>query len=260
MQANIIKILGSDRDVVMASRVATSRTDKPLGEEQVRSSIKYLIKNRHWSPFEFAQIWIRVEAPIYVARQWFRHSGAFMEKSRRYTADEVETEKYELGNEIFEEAKIKYKEILTEDKPENARKVLPMATYTTFLWNTNLRDFLHFIRLRLDPHAQPEIRQLADDLLYQITPHFPVTVENFSLYELGEFSFSLDELRLICDILKESDDESKTKEKILKNAESRISMVEGVFTRFDARVSDSSSTSQETSVPPSDSPEVPEEV
>ena len=250
MTAKIIKVVGSDRDVVMASRVATSREDRKLDAGAVDRAIKHLISQGHWSPFEFQQLWVSIEAPIYVMRQWMRHQGAFMEKSRRYTKDEVITEDYSKGRASLENSSMVYQGLLNADEaPENARKVLPMATYTKVLWNPNLRDYLFFLRARLDDHAQLEIRELAQSLWDQASEVFPITMKWFADYKLGSFDFSVEELRYIVASLPLGgltayDSNLKIQERIIRNAKTRIRLVERVLGKVSPKMGDSTKNSK----------------
>jgi len=263
MTAEVIKVVGSDRDVIMASRISTSREDRKLDAMAVDRAIKHLISQGHWSPFEFQQVWVSIEAPIYVMRQWMRHQGAFIEKSRRYTKDDVKVEFYDEGNETITYSVEEYQELLSiGEKPENARKVLPMATCTKVLWNPNLRDLLFFLRARLDDHAQFEIRQLAQSLWDQVSLFFPSTFKYFASYKLGSFDFSVEELKYILAALPLGgltgyDCNLKIQERIIKNAKTRLRLVERVLGGMSPEMGDSPEDSTEPKCTPSDSTKIP---
>ncbi len=233
MKAEIIKVVGSDEDIIKVSRVATAREAKPLKEGHIMQGLKHLIKMRHWSPFEMQHIYLKLDIPIYVARQLMRSPRPFMEKSRRYTKGEVVFEDHESFNGIFEEAGNHYYEALAQGfKPEEARKVLPMGTYTTILWNPNLRNLLHFMDLRLDTHAQQEIRILADSIYHQLFKYFPKTLYWWTQYSLGEFAIELKDLYSIVSLLESETDEDYWKEQLggfLKDAKARLKLYKEVI-------------------------------
>jgi len=80
---------------------------------------------------------------------------------------------------------------------ELARTVLPVATYTSFYWKANLRNIFHFLSLRLDSHAQMEIRVYAEAMLQIIRPLFPIAVEAWEDYDFNAVTFSAMEIALI---------------------------------------------------------------
>ena len=246
MIAKIIQMAGAESDIVAISRVCTGKDTEEVSPEDTKRAIFNLIKRRHWSPFEFAGVWIVIEAPIYVMRQWMRHAGAWMEKSRRYTKDEAIIEDVKMPENSLAFNVDAYEEMLEQgDKPEDARKVLPLCTYTKCYWNPNIRDLLHFFRLRLSSHAQSEIRGLTTDLAEEFSKHYPNIWEAFAEYELGEESFSIKQMEAIVEALK-SELQSKEIREVLKIAKKRISMVEGVFGGVSPEVGDSTEGGEPT--------------
>ncbi|AYJ74707.1 FAD-dependent thymidylate synthase [Thermus phage phiFa] len=192
-----------DAQIVRAARVSYGKGTKTIREDE--KLIRYLLKHEHWSPFEMVEFKFHVKAPIFVARQWFRHRTASVnEVSARYSVveDEYYVPEYwrlqdtknkqgsvgrldELTNayatdaytEAVEMAFKAYEALLNAGVArEMARMVLPVSVYTQFYWKQDLRNLLHFLRLRLDPHAQWEIRQYAEAILQLIEPLVPVTV------------------------------------------------------------------------------------
>lgn len=200
MKVNILKVYGTQADIVQTSRVCTGKEELGQTPATTAQRIADLIKKKHWSPFQFATIVVEIDAPIYVMRQWMRHSGSWMEKSRRYTKDtpqfgelkSVGFDKYdcpEYGMEIIEEYNLRLIEGAT---PEDARKILPLDLMTKVWWHVDLRDLMSFFRQRLDPHAQKEIRELATDLMCQTYKHFPDVVANFLTEDFGEVQVGVD--------------------------------------------------------------------
>jgi thymidylate synthase (FAD) len=193
-----------DAQIVRAARVSYGKGTKTVRDDE--KLIRYLIKNEHWSPFEMVEFKFHVKAPIFVARQWFRHrTGSVNEISGRYSVIENEfyiPEKWrlqdtknrqgsrgkldELTNEYATDAYTEaldyaykaYEALLSAGVArEMARMVLPLSTYTQFYWKQDLRNLLHFLKLRLDEHAQWEIREYAKAILSLIESLVPVTIK-----------------------------------------------------------------------------------
>jgi len=200
----LVDHMGTDLSVVRAARVSYGKETKR--EEQDRKLIRYLLKNRHTSPFEHVVFTFRVECPIFVARQWMRHrTWSFNEVSYRYTEAPEETWVPEMwrtqadGNKQMSDGFLDDSGQLSADEVynyavdvarnsydallrmgvarEQARAVLPVATMTSFYGTVDLHNLLHFLSLRLHPHAQPEIQSYAQKMLDLITPIVPWTVE-----------------------------------------------------------------------------------
>lgn len=192
-----------DAQIVRAARVSYGKGTKTVRDDE--KLIRYLLKHEHWSPFEMVEFKFHVKAPIFVARQWFRHRTASVnEISGRYSVIEDEfyvpkvwrlqdtknkqgsvgqldplTNAYatDAYTEALEYAYKAYQALLNAGVArEMARMVLPVSVYTQFYWKQDLRNLLHFLKLRLDSHAQWEIRQYAEAILELIRPLVPVTV------------------------------------------------------------------------------------
>jgi len=179
--------MGGDAKVVKSARVTFGSSSK--GEERDRRLIEYLLRHKHFTPFEHSIFQFHVKCPIFVARQWMRHRwGSFNEISARYTQVKDEfyiPEKFRLQDKINKQGSINaeikgneklikiyrhaiknsYEAYLTLTKSniakEMARMLLPVAQYTQFYWTVNARSLLNFLTLRMDEHAQWEIRQYA---------------------------------------------------------------------------------------------------
>jgi thymidylate synthase (FAD) len=192
-----------DAQIVRAARVSYGHGTKTVRDDA--KLIKYLLKHEHWSPFEMVEFKFHVKAPIFVARQWFRHRTANVnEISGRYSVlpEEVyipeafrkQDEKNKQGSngtldeytnahaiDAYTEAVAyafeAYKALLKAGVArEMARMVLPLSTYTEFYWKQDLRNLLHFLRLRMDQHAQWEIQEYARAILSIIEPFLPITI------------------------------------------------------------------------------------
>ena len=182
-------------------------------KESDKKLIKYLADHGHTSCFEHQSATLRLKVPIFVARQIHRHrTFAYNEVSRRYVKDELEfywpdkwrkaadnvkqgssdevaTIMYEDGimsSDATLEYDVKfdvglviqwYKWMLEKGiAPEQARMILPQNLMTTFYMSGNLRNWAHFLKLRLDPHAQKEIRDVAEMARDVLTPLWPISM------------------------------------------------------------------------------------
>lgn len=209
----LVDSMGNDLSIVRSARVSYSadwRTGENEGSD--KKLIKFLWKNKHTSPFESVEFQFEIKCPIFIARQWHRHrTFSYNEVSARYTELPEEfyvptpdiigqqsavnkqvrdiniafTEAVKRGEkfacimrEANEEAFHDYKRMLAEGCPrELARSVLPLATYTRFFAKGNLRNWIHFLELRDDSHAQYEIRVYAAAIKQLIRQVIPVTWE-----------------------------------------------------------------------------------
>lgn len=200
----LIRVSGSDLDIVNAARVSYGKVSKEISERD-KKLIHFLMKHAHTSPFEHNQLSYRIKCPIYVARQWMRHRmNSYNEISYRYVKAPVEfyIPKYwrkqdkinkQSSIEPFEDEKIKrtysdavmqvmkyYNELMEEGVcREQARGLLPLCTYTEFIYTCNLHSLMHFLKLRLGKDAQYEIRVYAQCLLKLAEPNFPVSLNSW---------------------------------------------------------------------------------
>jgi thymidylate synthase (FAD) len=168
------------------------------------------------------KFWIK--CPIFVARQWLRHRTASVnEVSARYSIlpDEFfqpdhlrlqSTKNKQGGEEVMHEDQFlllkqkascdlafhTYQELIKSGcSRELARTHLPVSTYTEFFWKINLHNLLHFLHLRMDSHAQKEIRDPAIKIFELIKPIVPLACEAFEDYVLGSVTFSRLELEAL---------------------------------------------------------------
>lgn len=206
----LVEHMGSDLSVVRNARVsydAEWRSGEDAGKDE--KLIRYMVKNKHTSPFEAVQFTFEVKAPIFVLRQWHRHrTWAFNELSARYAPmkeefyvpalDQITTQstdnkqmrtcspnplRLEISSMIHVAcagAHEMYRALLDQGCPrELARGVLPVNTYSHMFATVDLHNLFHFLRLRLHPHAQYEIRVYAEALLALIEHIVPVAVSAF---------------------------------------------------------------------------------
>jgi thymidylate synthase (FAD) len=200
---------------VQAARVSYGEGTKRVSDD--RTLIRYLMRHRHTTPFEMAEIKLLVRVPMDCWRQWIRHRTANVnEYSTRYSIaidaaqstppdewrSQAETNRQgsgdalpiEVGEKLTasekslqDEARRIYQERLDAGVArEQARKDLPLSTYTEAYWKIDLHNLLNFLSLRMDDHAQQEIREYATAIGQQIVqPLFPVVWEAFEDYRLG---------------------------------------------------------------------------
>lgn len=195
---------GSDLSIVNAARV--SYGDSSKGPEKDERLLRYLLANKHTSPFEHVVFTFHVKCPIFIARQWMRHrTGSYSEISYRYTEPKMEFFIPDIwrqqgdGNKqmsggtfnpldgaefdvlymtSIERAVDIYRNFVGSGMArELARAVLPVSLYTEFYFTMDLHNLMHFLGLRLHEHAQPEIRRYAEDIVYAITPVIPTTLK-----------------------------------------------------------------------------------
>ena len=132
----VVDYMGSDAAIVQAARVSYGIGTKKVNED--RGLIRYLLRHWHTTPFEMCEIKLHVRVPMDCWRQWIRHRTANVNEYSRKVYDE------RLAAGIAR---------------EQARKDLPLSTYTEAYWKVDLHNLLHFLRLRMDHHAQLEIRE-----------------------------------------------------------------------------------------------------
>jgi thymidylate synthase (FAD) len=197
----LLRVSGSDLDIANAARVSYGRVSQELSERD-HKLIAFLMEHNHTSPFEHNQLSFRIKAPIFIARQWMRHRmHSYNEISYRYVT--VKTEFYKPAewrlqdtvnkqsshgafqdNEItslydntLKMAYATYEKMLASGVcREQARAILPVATYTEFIFTTNLHALMHFLKLRMGSGAQKEIRNYAQALFVLALPYFPIAL------------------------------------------------------------------------------------
>lgn len=209
LESELVTLLGSFGDDLMVANCARVSMKKrhevfdPVGDTRL---IKYLAKHKHWTPFAHPQIQLRIEAPIFVARQWFRHTVGTIrsEVSRRYVddapnyyipevwrsrpdknikqgsggpVDELTSSAayryYDLALDAANEA---YQSMISKGvAPEQARMILPQSMMTQWVETGSLYYWANFCRQRLDSHAQAEIRGYAEEVSEIANKLFPIS-------------------------------------------------------------------------------------
>ncbi len=215
----------ADGAIVQAARVSYGVGTKKITED--RGLIRYLMRHRHTTPFEMVEFKFHCAMPIFIARQWIRHRTANInEYSGRYSimpdrfyhpsldAVRKQSKTNRQGGEepidgstaaeflaYLSKAEAVYREYLelTEKgvSREMARAGLPLSLYTEWYWKCDLHNILHFLKLRLDEHAQHEIREYGRAMYALIEPIVPITMEAFRDYMLESVQLTRLEIEAI---------------------------------------------------------------
>ena len=227
----LVDYMGGDESVVQAARVSYGKGTKRIHED--RGLIRYLMRHQHTTPFEMVELKWHVKLPIFVARQWIRHRTANVnEYSLRYSEalDEFyipdpkdikfqsksRKQSRELGApqelqqrvlEILKEEAIRqyqdYKEMNNKGiARELARIGLGVNLYTQWYWKNDLYNTFKFLELRMDDHAQEEIRVYAKTMGEIVKKVVPISYEAFEDYSLNSSSVSRLELKVVSEMLK----------------------------------------------------------
>lgn len=183
----LIDVLGDEKRIADIACIS-------YGKEESSNSLRLLrilLKNGHYSPFEHVQFTFKIKAPIFIARQWMRHrTGKYNEQSRRYTKKNWEYYIPDLnrlsnlktsGENIQKQIEIQmnnqiqdYENLIRSGvPPEVARSIMGTGFYTTFYFTIDLRNLLHFLKLRKDEHAQFEMQEYAKAIEEIIYPYIP---------------------------------------------------------------------------------------
>ena len=197
--------LADDLSVVNGARVSFARRKLELDDADA-GLIRFLMRDRHGTPFEHNAFRFHVRCPIFVAREWFRHRvGSFNEFSMRYARatddfyvpepedvrsqvgkpgaysfepvdpDLAETTREEL-RAVYENAFATYERLVEQGVArELARSVLPVGAYTEFFWTVNARSLMNFVSLRAAETAQREIRRYAEAVERFLEARMPIT-------------------------------------------------------------------------------------
>jgi thymidylate synthase (FAD) len=197
MKAELIGHFGDDLMIVNAARVSYGKSKSEFDDKDSRL-IKFLIEHGHTSPFRHPQLQFRIQCPIFVERQLFKHqvglsansiSGRYVDFSDEYWLpsklrlqskdskqgsagdldDATNSILVEKIKSLVEESKTLYAELESAGvAKEQCRVILPLCLETQFVWTGSLAAFLHLWKLRLKPDAQMETRELASMMLEQV--------------------------------------------------------------------------------------------
>jgi len=226
----LIDYMGTDASIVQAARISYGRGTKQVHED--RGLIRYLMRHRHTTPFEMCEIKLHIRVPMDCWRQWIRHRTASVnEYSTRYsevinaaqrtprdgwrrqstdckqgsgTPIDIETGTILSDEEesLQSQARQVYaKRIQLGVAREQARKDMPLSTYTEAYWKVDLHNLLHFLSLRMDRSAQIDIRSYANIIGNEIVARWcPIAWEAFLDYRLAGRVLSRLELDLLREI------------------------------------------------------------
>jgi thymidylate synthase (FAD) len=201
--------MASDLSVVNAARVSFARRKEEMDDSDA-GLIRFLMRERHGTPFEHNAFRFHVRTPLFVAREWFRHRiGSYNEFSMRYAKatdefyipalDDVRTQVGKPGSYSFEPVSDEVAQTTRDELAavyaaayaayerlveagvarELARAVMPVGAYTEFYWTVNARALMNFVSLRAAETAQREIRRYADAVELLFAEWMPVTYEAF---------------------------------------------------------------------------------
>lgn len=244
----LVDYLGNDSRIVQSARVSYGEGTKTIRED--KGLISYLLRNQHTSPFEQVVFTFHIKLPIFVARQMIRHRTARLnEISGRYSIMKDEFYLPQASDVAYQSSNNKqgrstqevpantvskvinlleaeqksiydnYQTLLGEDiARELARINLPLSLYTEWYWQVDLHNLFHFLKLRMDSHAQKEIRDYANVMFDIAKKVVPFACEAFEDYIVGGKLFSQSEIKAINEILdgKEISLEGRKKEIFLE--------------------------------------------
>ncbi len=226
----LVDVMGDDSSVVQAARVSYGKGTKTVSQD--RGLIRYLMRHKHTSPLEMCEIKLHVKVPMDCWRQWIRHRTANVnEYSTRYSEaidarQETDPEQWrsqsknnkqgsgaflptEVGtfltdreSELHQLLVDVYQERLDQGVArEQARKDLPLSTYTEAYWKIDLHNLFHFLSLRQHSHAQKEIREFADAVASIVKEWVPLCYEAYVDYKLGSSNLSRMESEYLRDLV-----------------------------------------------------------
>ena len=215
----------ADTAIVQAARVSYGEGTKQVNED--RGLIRYLARHRHTTPFEMIEFKFHHVMPIFVARQWIRHRTANVnEYSARYSIvrdrfyrpslenvrkqsatnrqggeepiDNATAQEFLDYLERVEKHYDEYEKLMEKGVArELARIGLPVNVYTEWYWKIDLHNLFHFLSLRMDAHAQQEIRDYASAMFALVQPIVPIAAEAFVDYNLNSMHLTRLEIESI---------------------------------------------------------------
>ena len=229
----LINHMGSDETIEFATRMSYGEGTRAVSDR--RNLIRYLVRHYHTSPLEMGELVFHIKLPIFVMRQLVRHRTASLnEYSARYS--ELTDEIYVIPEERVQEQSASNKQgsgdVMGEDEAERiiqaiqkshaisldtyrelldsglsrelARGVMPVNGYTEVVWKIDLNNFFKTAFLRLDKHAQEEVRVLLEIMFTAAKPLFPIVFQAFEDYQLYGQRLSVFEYEALADILAEA--------------------------------------------------------
>tara|TARA_R110000868_G_scaffold64543_1_gene193905 strand:- start:1672 stop:2589 length:918 start_codon:yes stop_codon:yes gene_type:complete len=248
----LVDIMGDDALIARAARVSYGTGTKTVREDT--GLIRYLMKNEHTSPFEMVEFLFHIKMPIFVARQHIRHrtanvneySGRYSEMSSEFYLPEKhrlqgqdhinkqgsaealdsfdQTDIWEQMQRHQAESFKLYKKLMEPRVTSNnqslsrelARLVLPVSNYTEMYWKIDLKNLLHYVRLRDDAHAQWEIQQYGQAIGQFVKQRCPIAYQAFQDYVQSSRKLSQGETQLLRDIMSTSNAEEVSAKSALR--------------------------------------------
>ena len=235
----VIDYMGNDAAIVQAARVSYGTGTKKPAED--RALIRDLMRQHHTTPFEMCEIKLHVRTPIGVWRHWVRHrtasineyatrdsvashahrtkpgewrvqpsrikeqGGVFLppEDGQQLSAREVEFQA--MGRQVYEQR------LAAGVSREQARKDLPLSTYTEAYWKIDLHNLLHFLHVRMERHAPPELRSYAELIGQEVVAKWvPLTWEAFVDYRRDNLPLSRVEAQIVAALIAHSTDRARS--------------------------------------------------
>jgi thymidylate synthase (FAD) len=215
----------ADFAIVQAARVSYGEGTRKVNED--RGLIRYLARHRHTTPFEMVEFKFHHVMPIFIARQWIRHRTANVnEYSARYSVvrdrfyrpsidnvrkqsttnrqggeepiDNLTAQEFLNHLDLVESQYKEYENLMAKGvSRELARIALPVSVYTEWYWKCDLHNLFHFLSLRMDAHAQQEIRDYANAMFALVEPIIPIAAEAFMDYNLESMHLTRLEIEAI---------------------------------------------------------------
>ncbi|MBX3042573.1 MAG: FAD-dependent thymidylate synthase [Candidatus Kapabacteria bacterium] len=227
----LIDVMGDDAAIVQSARVSYGKGTKSVNED--RGLIRYLMRHKHTSPFEMVEFKFHVKLPIFIARQWIRHrtanvneySGRYSEMKDEFYVPEISeirtqstiNKQGRADESLPEESTSRILEILNNRNSQSfseysemlelglareiARINLPLSNYTEWYWKIDLHNLFHFLRLRIDSHAQYEIQVYGNAIAEIVKAAVPMAWEAFEDYILNSEMFSSIEMKAIKELI-----------------------------------------------------------
>lgn len=236
---------GSDSLIDNFARTSFVEDSEPRTDSEIEGLISYLVEHRHTSPIEAGELWFELKMPIFVARQHMRHrtssaneySLRYAEQLGDYYLPELENIRFQdkwnkqgggdslpshlaeanlsILKEVSEYSYAKYKLMVKNGVEKGlARCVLGTNFYTKLSWKMDTKNILHYLSLRDEGHAQYEIRQFAKAIAYFVKREFPKLYSAYEEYMRESKTFSRTEMKILRDLLSQSEDFSQLKENI----------------------------------------------
>lgn len=253
--------MGDDKAIVDAARLSYAKGTKTVNQD--RGLIRYLMRHKHTSPFEMAELKFSLKLPIFVMRQLVRHrTSSLNEMSLRYSVmtdefyvpaiDQINTQSkvnnQGRGELVSDSNAVAVKNLIANANEHNylvystllgmsdeemkelspdmatredlgldedfdgiarelARSILPVSGYTELVWKQNLHNLFHMLHLRMDSHAQYEIREYANAIYSLVKPHFPMATEAFEDYIVNASTISGPEKTLLAQVISISNEQ-----------------------------------------------------